>query len=175
MNNPDRTDINDLITRALRNELTAAERAELDRQLQLDASLRERYDLEAALDRFLDHLPDAPLASNFTSRVLQAVELDKRQSARPERAKTPWFRLRLARLATGLAVVTAAGVLTIHQYRKAEQQEMARSVASFTDVAAAMSPEQRPGLVFQDFDAIERLTVPTEADLDLELLVALQK
>ena len=85
------------------------------------------------------------------------------------------MQFRLLRLATGLAVVAVAGVLSIHQYRKAEQEEMVRNVASFTEVAAAMSPEQKPGMVFQDFDAIERLTIPSEAELDLELFAALQK
>lgn len=171
MNNPG-TNENDLITRALRGQLSEAERRELDRRLQLDPALREAFELEQGLDHLLDHLPDAPLSSNFTSLVLQSVQSPaNRRSA----TKTPWLRFRFARLATGLAVVTIAGVLSVHQYRKAEQEEMVRSVATFTEVASTMSPEQKPALVYKDFDAIERLAVPADAELDLELLVALQK
>jgi hypothetical protein len=32
-----------------------------------------------------------------------------------------------------------------------------------------------PEQLFQDFDAVERLPVTTEGDLDMELMVALQK
>jgi anti-sigma factor RsiW len=172
MNNPDRNDVNELITRALRGQLTDVERAELDRRLQVDHTLRETYDAEAGLEHLLDRVPNIPVSSNFTSLVLQVVRQEQRHRAG---SATPWRRFRFARLATGLAVVAVAGVLSIQQYRKAERQEMVRSVASFTDMAAVMSPEQKPGLVFQDFEAIQRLTVPSESDLDLELLVALQK
>lgn len=173
MKNPDGNEVNELITKALRGELTQAERAELDRRMELNPGLREAYGKEVGLEHLLERLPNSPVPSNFTSLVLRAVRKEDR--VQPTAQKFPWVRFRIARLATGLAVVTVAGILSIHQYQKAEEQEMVRSVASFTEVAAAMSPEQRPGLVFQDFEAIERLTVPTEADLDLELLVALQK
>lgn len=175
MNNPDRNDVDELITRALHGELTEAERAELERRMQINPTLRETYELEAGLDHVLERLPNVPISSNFTSLVLQSVQKEQRNAQRHSDAEEPWLRFRFVRLATGLAVVTVAGVLSIHQYRKAEQQEMVRSVASFTEMAAAMSPEQKPGMVFEDFAAIERLTVPTEADLDLELLFALQK
>ena len=52
---------------------------------------------------------------------------------------------------------------------------MARSVGSFTQVASALSPEQKPGLAFEDFEAIQRYSLPSESELDLELLAALQK
>ena len=175
MNNPDRNEVNELITRALRGELTEAEHAELERRMQLDPALRETYELEAGLNHVLERLPNVPISSNFTSLVVQAVQKEQLSAQITLAPKSPWLQFRLLRLATGLAVVAVAGVLSIHQYRKAEQEKMVRNVASFTEVAAAMSPEQKPGMVFQDFDAIERLTIPSEAELDLELFAALQK
>ena len=55
------------------------------------------------------------------------------------------------------------------------RQEIARSIASFSQVASAMSPKEKPALVFRDFEAIQRLAAPADSELDLELLVALQK
>jgi hypothetical protein len=66
-------------------------------------------------------------------------------------------------------------VLSVNHYRNNEQQEMVRNVNSFTQIASAMSPEEKPTLVFRDFDAISNLAVPADSELDLELLVALQK
>ena len=75
----------------------------------------------------------------------------------------------------GLAVFAVAGGLTVHQYRSVQRREMVRSLESFTDVATTMSPEQRPGLVFQDFETIQKYPIPGDNELDMELLVALQK
>ena len=103
---------------------------------------------------------------------MQSVRAEGRQ--RPAVQK-PWLRFRLARLATGMAVVTIAGVLTLQQYRKTEQHEMARSVASFGEVASALNQPEAPHLVFRDFETIQRFPMPADSELDLELLVALQK
>lgn len=182
MNNPGANDT-DLLARALRGQLTEAERREFERRLSADHALRENFEEEQSLEQLLDRLPNVPVASNFTALVLQSVRADALREGRKEgalaeassRPKWPWLRFRVARLASGLAVVTIVGVLTVNHYRNVEKEEMVQSVASFTEVASAMSPEQKPGLVFRDFEAIERLGGPAESELDLELLAALQK
>jgi anti-sigma factor RsiW len=171
MNKPSDNEINNLITRALRGQLSAAEQRDLDRRLESDAALRDAFEQERALDHILERLPNVPVSTNFTSLVLQSVRTEQRE--RPS-IKNPWFRFRFARLATGLAVVTIAGVLSVQQYRKAEQQEMVRSVASFSGVASAIGQPDSPQLVLRDFETIQRFPVPA-SELDLELLVALQK
>ena len=172
MNNPHSHEMTDLLARAARGEFTPSEQRDFEQRLENDAALRESFELEKRLDRALDQMSDFPVSTNFTTLVLQSVRAEPSEGRAP---KYGWFRLRFARLATGLAVLGLAGYLTISQYRKAEHQEMVRSVESFTEIASALSPEQKPGLAFQDFDAIERFTLPADSELDLELLAALQK
>jgi hypothetical protein len=87
-----------------------------------------------------------------------------------------WFRFRFARVAVGLAAVVAAGFFGLLQYREAEREQIARSVSAFTEVASAIGSEQTPPVaMFQDFEAIQKLSIPQETELDLELLFALQK
>jgi len=174
MNNPSDNEIQELLTRALRGELSPAELREFERRIESDPALRDAYEQERALEHVLERLPNVPVSTNFTSLVMQSIRAEGRQTTLVTTSK-PWFRFRLARVATGLAVVTVAGVLSIQQYRKAEQQEMARSVASFGEVASALNQPDSPHLVFRDFETIQRYPMPAESELDLELLVALQK
>src|SRR5688572_26567963 len=172
MSEPNGNEISDLLARASRGELSAAEMRDFERRVGADPALREAWLLEQNLQRALDQLPNVPVSTNFTSLVLQSV-----RSEQPSTQHKPsgWLRLRFPRLAAGLAVVGLAAFLTLHQYRKAQHEEMAQSVGSFTQVASALSPEQRPGLAFQDFEAIQRYSLPSGSELDLELLAALQK
>ena len=172
MSEPTGNEMNDLLARALRGELSSPEMRDFERRLEVEPALREAWLLEQSLDRVLGDLPNVPVPTNFTSLVLQSARSE--QFPAQSRARG-WFRLRSPRLATGLAVVALAGVLALHQYRKAQHEEMARSVGTFTEGASALSPEQKPGLAFQDFEAIQRYSLPSESELDLELLAALQK
>ena len=173
MNDLPDNEMNDLIKRALRGELTDAEKREFDRRLVADATFRDEFELERSLNGALEGLPNIPVPTNFTTLVLQSV---RNQTAPAARAKSFWrFPLPYLRLGAGLAVVAVGGLLSVNEYRKFQQQEMVRSVASFTGVASAISSEESPNLVFQDFDAIKRYSVPGDSELDLELLVALQK
>ena len=172
MNKPPTNEMDDLIIRALRGQLTEAEARDFQQRLKDDQALREAYAFELKLEQALEHLPNVPLSTNFTSLVLQKVRAEQPHLIAEQRG---WLRFRFARLATGLAVATVAGVLSLHHYRRAEQQEMLARVTGFTEVASAFSSEQPPNLLLQDFEAIKRLAVPAESELDLELLVALQK
>jgi hypothetical protein len=171
MSEPNGNEINELLAKALRGELTAQELRDFERRLDSEPDLREAWLLEQNLDRALTQIPNVPVPTNFTSLVLQSVRPVLSSPSRRRR----WFRFPFPRLATGLAVLGLAGFFTVHQYRQAQHEEMARSVGSFTQVASALSPEQKPGLAFQDFEAIQHFSLPSESELDLELLAALQK
>jgi len=87
-----------------RRELTAAERAELRTWLAAHPEAQADWQTEAALSKFLARLPDAPVPSNFTARVLQAVERETRTSERaPQRAR--WWHVFLPRAAVAASVV----------------------------------------------------------------------
>src|SRR5687768_5436225 len=161
MSEPNGNEISDLLARASRGELSASEMRDFERRLEADPVLREAWLLEQHLQRALNRLPNVPVPTNFTSLVLQSV---RPEQPSPQQRPSSWLRLRFSRLAAGLAVVGLAGFLTFKQYRKGQHEEMAQSVGSFTQVASALSPEQRPGLAFQDFEAIQRYSLPSASE-----------
>jgi anti-sigma factor RsiW len=173
MKNPPLTDPH-LITKSVRGELSDAEQRLLAQRLRDDPAFQEEYTEEQRLESLLHKLPNAPVSSNFTSLVLQAALREPREIAPPSRF--PWIRTAFARVATGLALVTIVGILLVRQYRQADHSQMAESVSAFTEVASVMASDKTsPEVLFRDFEAIQHLAIPSESELDLELLVALQK
>ena len=168
-------DPGELVAKALKGELSDAEQRQFQQRLESDPALRESFAEEQRLNQLLGRLPNAPVSTNFTSLVLQAVRQEQRRPAHSE-GRFGWLRFKFARVAAGVAAVLLVGVVGLQQYRQAQQSEMARSVSAFTEVASAIGSEATPPPeVFQDFEAIERLFIPQEPELDLELLFALQK
>ena len=86
MNNPVH---DELIRLSLKRELTEDDRARIEAALAAHPELREQWEADAALGRALRTLPDAPLSSNFTSRVLDEIDLNDRDLARAA-ARSSW-------------------------------------------------------------------------------------
>lgn len=162
----------DRIARALRNQLSDAEKERWEELLRADSSLRDEFVEESALQRALDALPNVPISSNFTSLVVQAATSE----ARPH---SSWrFRWPIVRLAFGSAALLVLGSTALVNYRNhhLRQEEMALNVRSFSEFTSAVtSSKTAPEEVLQNFEAIERLSLPADGELDMELLVALQK
>src|SRR5947207_1198597 len=59
-----------------RRQLTGAEEAELRAWLAAQPEAQAGWEAEAELNEALGRLADAPVSTNFTTRVLQAVELE---------------------------------------------------------------------------------------------------
>ena len=140
-----------------RRKLSEAERAALHASPELE--------LEARLTAALDEISDAPVPSNFTARVLAAVELEEMRSAR-SRWHWNWHSL-FPRVAVACAVLIFAGVgiqrFETHSHRVA----LAKDVAM---VAVAQPPPSVDAL--ENLDAIQRMSQPAHADG--ELLAVLQ-
>jgi anti-sigma factor RsiW len=126
------------------------------------------WDTEAKLQSALDRLPDVPVPSNFTARVLEMVEREAAAEMRQGERKWRFSRrLRwLPKLAFG-AIVLGAGLLSYHQFQTARFAEYAHSVAAVSDVSSLPGPE-----ILKDFDAI-RVSNPTTLP-DEQLLAALK-
>jgi anti-sigma factor RsiW len=140
-----------------RQPLSATERAKLP-----DAPEQR---LEARLTGALSQLSDAPVPSNFTARVLAAVELNEAQSARSRGWALNW-RLLWPRVAVMAAVMIFAGISLqrheVHSHRAA----LAKSVAQVT-------AQPIPNVdALENLDAIQRMGRIAHADG--ELLAALQ-
>src|SRR3989304_6073907 len=101
-----------------RRPLTAAEQAELHACLAAHPEAQADWDAEAGLNELLGRLPDAPVASNFTTRVLQAIEHDPAQSARSSVRDWRW-RVWVPRLAAGVVALLVFTVLVPQRRQEA--------------------------------------------------------
>jgi negative regulator of sigma E activity len=118
------------------------------------------------LRRLLSRLPDAPVPSNFTARVMQAVEREESQAIRSRGWRWNWHAL-LPRAATvAVAVVAAALVVQYHEIN-AHREQIARNVALVVRAQPLPSVE-----ALQNFDAIQRMSQPAHADEGLLALAS---
>jgi hypothetical protein len=168
------SDKEDLLTKALREELTAAEKQRWDELLLEDGQLRELFAEEAELERALAMLPNVAISSNFTALTVRAA---LREEPRPKaNSSVRWRLFRFAPAMVAVAVLLSAGLFYGYRNSSANRAEMAVNVRSFSEVASVMAASKTPPAeIFQNFDAIQRLSLPADNELDMELLVALQK
>ena len=114
------------------------------------------------MNDLLTRLPNAPLASNFTSQVMRAVERDLAAEARQmslfDRVKR-WFRNPAPRLAWALGLV-AVGWFGIHQHQANMRSDMAKGLSVMANVASLSNPS-----MLEDFEAIRRLNTSEDEDL----------
>ncbi|MGD0745345.1 MAG: hypothetical protein ABSA45_09335 [Verrucomicrobiota bacterium] len=145
-----------------RRKLTGAERAELRAQPEAPADL----ELESLLSEALARVPDAPVPSNFTARVLQAIEREEARGARTWSWSWYW-RVLAPRVAVAVAVVGFAGLA--YQHREFDKRAaLARDVALLAEARSAPSVE-----ALKNFDAIQRMS-QTAPRADDELLALLK-
>ena len=147
---------------AWRRKLTDAEKAGLRANPETQADL----ELESRLSQALARVPDAPVPSNFTARVLQALEREEARDAR-SRGWSWYRRVLVPRAAVAVAVVGLAGLAyQHHQFDKRAQ--LARDVALLAKAQPLPSVE-----ALKNFDAIQRMS-QTAVQPDDKLLALLQ-
>jgi hypothetical protein len=139
-----------------RRPLTAAERAALAAQPDLE--------LETRLTESLVKISDVPVASNFTARVMSAIELEETRPARPGFFHWNWHAFMPRAIATA-AIVAFAG-LSWQRYEVNVQRNLL--VKNVAQVAAA---QPLPVEVLKNFDAIQRMSQPVDADKELLALM----
>lgn len=156
-----------------RRKLTPEEETGLQTWLAAHPEKQAEWELEQSLTDQLRHLADAPLSSNFTSQVMQALDAElARQESRRGRAGVRGWLQWLHRFAPRLAPVSLALVVAItffvHHRSSDREQRIAESVAIVTGASDVPAPE-----ILQDFEAISKLP-PTIDEADEALLAALQ-
>jgi len=145
-----------------RRKLTETEQDELRTRLAADPAARADWEVESALNAALDRLPAAPVPTNFTARVMQAVD---REAVRPRAWGWNWHAL-VPRVAVA-TVVVVAGLLALHQHAiRSQRIALVRSVALATGGQPVPSPE-----ALENFDAIRRMSRPQHADDELLALM----
>ena len=139
-----------------RRPLSEAEQAELREWLTAHPEQQIDTEVEAALTRALANLPDAPMPSNFTSRVLQSIERETHEAQRSAaRAHTPWWRAFMPRFAVATAVVGISGISYWH-YQSVKQEELAdaaKNLVTVTGAGALSDPA-----VLEDFEVIRQMS-----------------
>src|SRR3974390_2203241 len=88
-----------------RQKPSPADAARLRAWLAAHPEARAESETEAALNEALGRMPDAPLSSNFTARVLEAVRLDAAKAQREQKWSVWSWR------PTWLVRAAAAGVI----------------------------------------------------------------
>lgn len=146
-----------------RRKLTAAEEACLAQWLAEHPESQEEWDLEVGLNDSLAGLPDVPVASNFTARVLEAAKSGARAQRASERSPgtAAWWMRWLPKAALA-AVVLAAGLLSYNHIQATRRAEWALSLSAVSQVPSLPSPE-----ILKDFDAIAALNSTPPADEEL--------
>jgi hypothetical protein len=118
-------------------------------------------DVQGQLRGLLSRLPDSPVPSNFTARVLQAVELEELRRSRWHLLHWNW-RVFFPRVAATVAV-TGFAVVAFHQHELSVQRQ------SFGALVAQMPSVD----ALKNFDAIQRMSSQAERpDNDLLALAS---
>ena len=141
-----------------RRKLTAGEEEQLRAWLAAHPEALSDWEEEMGLNEALGRLPVAPkVATNFTERVLGAIELESRRESRGSFVWRGWrWRLRWvpkAALAFGIA---CAVMMSCQHFRSANAVELFKGIALLPD------PE-----IVMDFDTIRALNRTPAADEEL--------
>ena len=145
-----------------RRKLTVQEEAALKSFLDSHFDQRLQWEEESGLNQLLGRLPDAPVSTNFTSRVLRAVERETARTSQSEKGIFHWLKFNWVPRIAVATLLLCGGFISLQQYKR---NQIAHAVAAVSN-AATVPPQW-----LQDFDAINRLSQPP---VDNELLAALQ-
>ena len=118
---------------------------------------RAELDLEARLNAALDQLPAAPVPSNFTNRVLQAIDLEE---SRPATRGWRWALPRwIPRLAVTATVVAVSALSWQHHEVVQQRAALARSVATVAESSGLPGVE-----ALKNYDVIQRMSESQRPD-----------
>ncbi|MGH7939507.1 MAG: hypothetical protein ACREE6_02335 [Limisphaerales bacterium] len=125
----------------------------------------EHQNAQRQLRELLSRLPDAPLASNFTARVLQMIDAEEIRRGRWRFPGWNW-RVFFPRITVTAAAAGIAAVALFQHEATVQRQRLVQSV-----VVVASQP--RPTLeALKNFDAIQRMGQATRPDDDLLALAS---
>jgi len=128
--------------------------------------MNNEKDLQKQVRGMLSRLPDTPVASNFTARVMQAIELEDKRPFRQWVFGWHWRAL-LPRAAV-VTVLAGFTIITVHQHEAYVQQlDLAKSIAQETGSQPLPSVD-----ALKNFAAIQRMGEAAPPDNDLLALAS---
>jgi hypothetical protein len=137
---------------AWRRPLNADEKARLQSYLVVHPEAQPDWESELVLNQALLSLRGPSVSSNFTARVLHALELEELKERRESPSWLPNIRLWLPRFAVA-GLVLGLGGLGYQKYHLNQMQQRAESVKIMTQLATTLPDVQ----MWKDFDAIAGL------------------
>lgn len=152
---------------AWRRRLTPAEQAELQAWLTAHPEAQKDAELEAALDALLNSRPPVAVSSNFTARVMQAIEADARRKETIPAPALHWWWKFMPRLVMASCVL-AVGGLSYRQYLVGKQNELIHAAQEIVNARPLADTA-----VIQDFEVIRQL--PSSVVVADEKLLALSE
>lgn len=118
-------------------------------------------DVQGQVRGLLSRLPEVPVASNFTARVMKAVELEEMRHSRWRVFGWNW-RVFFPR-ATVTAAVVGFAVFTFHQHEVSSQR-----LALAKNAVLVAESQPMPNMdALKNFDAIQRMSQPARPDNEL--------
>jgi anti-sigma factor RsiW len=148
-----------------RRKLTPTEEEQLNEWLAEHPDAQSEWAAEANLNELLDALPNVPVASNFTARVVQAAQ---REAAIAQRKKHWWsdftlgWRLRWLPKAALASLVLGASLASYLYIQAEHRAEWAESLTTVAHLPSVPNP-----IVLKDFDAIAQMTSTPAPDEEL--------
>jgi len=163
-------DHNEFWNARLPQKLSPEEEAQWQLSMAEQRDALAQFEEEMGMNRLLQHLPDVPISSNFTSQVMQLVERAHQRRSRPVvlRFWADYIAFSWGRKLAFASVLALVGVLSYQQYQLSARRELAQSVLRVSNVL--------PGAdVMEGFSAIEGLQrVPAAQPEEPDLMDALQ-
>lgn len=147
-----------------KRKLTPAEEARLRAWLVAHPEVQTDWEAETGLNDALSRLAEPQVPSNFTARVVAAVEADAARQKREAGRRQIWNWRWLPKVAVA-SLVLVAGLLGLQHYEQVQHEkrvQYARSVATISEVPSLPSPA-----ILQDFDAIHAMDQSVAPDEDL--------
>ncbi len=146
---------------AWRRKLDPSEEAQLRALFAAHSELHEDWEDEAGLNEALAKLPDAAVPSNFTARVLDAVERESaigRQRAKPGGWLSRCWHGWLPKV-TCAALILLSGFFLLRHFQEERRRQLPRILAAISQVSSS-APD-----ILTNFDAIcalDRIPAPDE-------------
>jgi len=159
-------DFNSLREKSWRGKLTPAEQARLREWLAEHPEEKADLETEGRLTEALRKLPDVPVPSNFTARVLQAIEREPVAVRQPPKNPVTWFLRSLLPKVAVAGVIFGVGLLTYHEHATAKRAELVQGVKIVAGVPSLPGPE-----ILQDFDTIRQISTTLGPDPELIALM----
>lgn len=146
-----------------RRALDGGEEAALQKFLAAHPEARQAWGEEAALNRLLQRWPAPPVSSNFTARLLQAVQnAPIRHTWRDWFAPAQWLPEGRAWRVAMCSMMVGLGLISFHESQVIHRARMARELAGVSRLAALPRMEW-----LKDFDTINGISQVKVADDDL--------